>query len=267
MRGKLFFNKSALTRLASHLDFPISSYLFLLFSLSFSTYFFSFYFLLVSSSFLVPPCLWLQKNNIILFCIPAKMLLAFPLPSRTNVPFFNTRFPHFPTFFFNYFLLVGRDGHREGSCFPGWQVVPRFSWSPRVPSFLFLSSSFALPLTDDVLWTCSRFFSFTFLPPSFLFFLLFVQCGFVKKQFRFCFISGILFSLSCTTSCLQLFIVFVPHARDSRDYDPNLEWKYGMLIYSLKNFVSSRWLFFYFIIVQYTNFLTCYIPKCYVLNL
>lgn len=168
------------------------------------------------------------------------MLLAFPLPSRTNVPFFNTRFPHFPTSFFNYFLLVGRDGHREGSCFPGWQVVPRFSWSPRVPSFLFLSSSFALPLTDDVLWTCSRFFSFTFLPPSFLFFLLFVQCGFVKKQFRFCFISGILFSLSCTTSCLQLFIVFVPHARDSRDYDPNLEWKYGMLIYSLKNSVSSR---------------------------
>lgn len=32
------------------------------------------------------------------FCIPAKMFLAFPLSSRTNVPFFNTRFPHFPLF-------------------------------------------------------------------------------------------------------------------------------------------------------------------------
>lgn len=125
----------------------------------------------------------------------------------------------FSTFssFFSYFLLVGRDGHREGSCFLGWQVVPRFSWSPRVPSFLFLSSSFALPLTDDVLWTCSRFFSFTSFPPlPFLFSPVFVQCGFVKKQFRFCFMSGILFSLIVQLVSFNCLLFFCLMQRFSR---------------------------------------------------
>lgn len=130
------------------------------------------------------------------------MFLAFPLPSRTNVPFFNTRFPHFPLFSAIFSSLaetvIGKVRVFQAD---KWFLV--FRGRHECPPFCFYL--LLLPCLSRMTFYERVLGSFlllspllpSFFPPSF------VQCGFVKKQFRFCFISGILFSL-----IVQLLVFF-----------------------------------------------------------
>lgn len=203
-REKLFFNKSALTRLASHLDF--SSPPLLSFSSFLSLYFF--FFLLSSCFFFIPPCLWLQKNNIILFYIPAKMFLAFPLPSRTNVPFFNTRFPHFPLFSAIFSSLaetvIGKVRVFQAD---KWFLV--FRGRHECPPFCFYL--LLLPCLSRMTFYERVLGSFLFFssPPPFLFSPLIRTMWICQKAISLLFyIRYFIFSHCTTSSFLQLFTVF-----------------------------------------------------------
>lgn len=143
------------------------------------------------------------------FCIPAKMFLAFPLSSRTNVPFFNTRFPHFPlfsaifsslaetvigkvrVFWADKWFLVFRGRHEcPPFCFYLLLLpcLSRMTFYERVLFFYFLSPS-PLPFFPRIrtMWICQKAISLLFYVRYFIF-------------------------SHCTTSFLQLFTIFLPHA-------------------------------------------------------
>lgn len=151
------------------------------------------------------------------------MFLAFPLSSRTNVPFFNTRFPHFPLFSAIFSSLAETViGKVRVFWADKWFLV--FRGRHECPPFCFylllLPCLSRMTFYERVLGSFLLFpfpLSPSFFPPlPFLFSPAFVQCGFVKKQFRFCFMSGILFSLIVQLVSFNCLLFFCLMQRFSR---------------------------------------------------
>lgn len=142
------------------------------------------------------------------FCIPAKMFLAFPLSSRTNVPFFNTRFPHFLLFSAIFSSLAETViGKVRVFWADKWFLV--FRGRHECPPFCFYL--LLLPCLSRMTFYERVLGSFLLLPfplsPSF-FPPYSYNVDLSKSNF---YVRYFIFS-HCTTSFLQLFTIFLPHA-------------------------------------------------------